>query len=340
MVKKESFPLRIWSGLFYPKHFKRMGQSIWLFGVFVDMITHEENGFGDVLGGAPITYTMIKDRIPVTRRQYVRYKNALVEHGYIICEASGRGLSIKVVKSKKYKRRTTVTKKSQDTPKHETDMSHIPVTNKLQVGNEKVTSDETNKSHHYIKDDIKEDIKETGNKEPEVSDYMKIWKIVHPIFNLPTFSYNSYSGEIIKTITRLGLDKTMAALEIFIKKIADHPPDGKIKDITDLFKWKKIDRYVAMIKIPDVLVYYACMICGDALQMSIQVFEKSEDARKKMGSCKCGSSRQDITADVAQITKEGGDNADIRRWITLKVEENSDPEKIKALINKSMEETE
>lgn len=305
------------------------------------MITKEENGYGHVLGGAPITYTMIKDRIPVTSRQYIRYKNALVEHGYIVCEPSGRGLSIKVVKSKKFRRRTPMTDKSHIKTKPMTKKSHVPMTDKSQSDDISVTPDMTKKSHPYNKDDIKEDIKETENIEPEVSEYMKIWKLVYPVFNLPEMAYSSYSGEIIKTITRLGMDKTMAALNIFLKKKTDHPPDGTIKDITDLFKWKKIDRYVAMIKIPDALVDYACFNCGNALRMNIQAFEKSDVARERMRACSvCGSTRQDITADVARIIKEGGDNADIRRWINQQIEINSDPEKINAIIQESMEETE
>jgi len=313
-----------------------MGQAIWLFGVFVDMITKEENGFGHVLGGAPITYTMIKDRIPVTRRQYVRYKNALVEHGYIICKHSGRGLSIKVVKSKKFRKRTPVTKKSQVTPKPMPDTSQVLVTELSQSSDLSVTPDETHLSPPYNNDDIKEDLKETEKVEPVVSDYMKIWKLVFPIFNLPEAAYQGYTGEIIKTISRLGMDKTMAALEIFLKKKSDHPPEGMIKDITDLFKWKKIDRYVTMIKPPKVLVYYACMSCGSTKQMDIVDFEKTKKNREGIAACSCRETRQDITSDIARIKNDGGDIADIRSWITKQVEDNNTPEKIRARINESL----
>lgn len=102
MGDEESFPLRIWSGLFKKKHWDKMGNAIWLFGMLIDKVTKEENGEGYVLGGKPVNYYDFKKEMPVTRKQYNRYMQILRDEGYIHTRKSARGLTIVIHKSKKF----------------------------------------------------------------------------------------------------------------------------------------------------------------------------------------------------------------------------------------------
>jgi len=38
---KNSYPLIIWSGLFRKKQWTRMGEAIWLFGLFIDIVKRQ-----------------------------------------------------------------------------------------------------------------------------------------------------------------------------------------------------------------------------------------------------------------------------------------------------------
>ena len=104
MTKKSSFPLLIWSGLFTEKHRKRMGMAIWLFMLFIDMVTKEEDGVGMVWGGKPISFQDVNNRFDISRRTYQNYLAILEEHHYIKTQRTQHGLVVMVNKSKKRRR--------------------------------------------------------------------------------------------------------------------------------------------------------------------------------------------------------------------------------------------
>ncbi len=253
MTKDESFPLRIWSGLFREKHWRAMGSAIWLFGMLLDKVTKEEdgksNGKGYVLGGAPITYKTFAQEIPFSERQYYRYLEKLRKGGYIHTHDTHRGLQIVINKSKKFKRRgdNTVTSPPTETagPTDRSGRGGVP------------------KKAAPLRD-YKEDYTETVVHRQQ---YMQIWKMIHEVFRLPEGSHGAYKDEIIETIQRLGFPITKKACGVFVENTDDHPPKGKIASISQLLHWKKIDIYVAMMPPVKKLRYYACLVCERVIQI-------------------------------------------------------------------------
>ena len=104
----KSFPITVWSGLVSTEHREKMGSAIWLYLLFIDWITKEKDDKGLVLGGKPITYDEVHDRIGISSRQYNRYLKRL--SGYIETTRTPNGYSIKILKSKKRKRKIKVPK--------------------------------------------------------------------------------------------------------------------------------------------------------------------------------------------------------------------------------------
>lgn len=254
----DSFPLRIWSGLFKKKHWSRMGPSIWLFGTLIDKVTKEENGKGFVLGGKPITYATLEKEMSITRRQYVRHIDILRDNGYISTKKTPHGLVIVINNSKKFStRKTPISDKNVTTGKG-------VVTEKSQAGDKNVPSGVTKKSQVYI--DNKVDSKGT-KKEIRQSDSLSLWNSLYTIFNLPVGSMTDYLTDINDTLRRLGIKTTTGAVEQFKKRTDDHPPDGKVKSISQFLHWKKIDEYVAMIPREKPLRYYTCPQCIHTLQV-------------------------------------------------------------------------
>jgi len=251
MTKDESFPLKIWSGLFKEKHWRAMGSAIWLFGMLLDKVTKEggTNGKGYVLGGAPITYETFAKDIAFSERQYYRYIDKLRKAGYIHTHNSHRGLQIVINKSKKFKRRGDKV----DSP---------PPTE---------TAGPPDKSGSAVLPDMAAPLIDTKEDYTEIEvppqQYMQIWKMIHGIFKLPEGSYGAYKSDIIETIQRLGLKITKKACEVFIEAVDDHPPNGKVNSISQFLHWKKIDEYVTMIPPEKKMRYYACLVCERVIQL-------------------------------------------------------------------------
>lgn len=249
MTTNDSWPLTIWSGLFKAKHWKKMGNAIWLFGMLIDKVTREENGQGYVLGGTPITYSTFKGELPITKRQYLRYLEILRGGNYIHTRNTHHGLIIVINKSKKFKR------------KRDKNVT-TPVTKTPGGRDKKVTTPATKKSPPLIDNTV--DIKETKSG---AVDFMQIWGMLHKVFKLPKSASKSYKDDIIETIQRLGMDTTTKACEEFLKRSADHPPDGRIKSISSFLHWKKIDEYVAMIEPEKEYRYYICLECSKVVKV-------------------------------------------------------------------------
>lgn len=102
--KDKSFPMTVWSGLAYAKHRKRMKEAIWLYIVFLDWTTKEEDDTGIVLGGKPITHAMVCDRLDISKAQYHRHIDALKKYNYIKADRTRNGLIVKITKSKKWRK--------------------------------------------------------------------------------------------------------------------------------------------------------------------------------------------------------------------------------------------
>lgn len=311
MTKGDSFPLRIWSGLFREKHWRAMGSAIWLFGMLLDKVTKEEKGKGLVLGGAPVSYMTFAKDIPFSKRQYQRYLEKLREAGYIHTQDTYRGLKIVIHKSKKFRRRGDG---RGTTPPSETALPSA----------RSGTGGVPDKAHPLI-DSTEVDYTET---EVHPQQYMIIWKLLHGVFKLPEQSYDAYKGDIIETIQRLGFEVTQKACKIFIEETADHPPNGKIKSISQFLHWRKIDEYVAMIPPEKKYRYFTCLVCERVIQIEEQ---KNVDEMLRLPSGQCNGPPQkpekahepkayiEVTATVVDCQGKGMSPPQIRAVIDMRI---------------------
>lgn len=286
-IPKKSYPLTIWSGLFEEKHRLVIGNAIWLFCILIDKTTFEEDGEGYVLGGKPCTYADFKDRIGVGDRQYKRHLDILRNGNYIHTRRTPHGLIIVIHKSKKWNARSR---------HHRTKMSPRSDIN--------VPTDVSEMSHVYI--DNKEDIKGTEEQ------ILFVWNRVRGIFNLPNRALVGYAIDIADTIDRLGYDETNEVLDIFVKTTEDHPPHGKIKDITVLFHWKKIDAYLSELPKPREKYYFTCLKCGLSRQILRREISSVELYLDDTKSFCCGQKKIDVTGIVVGAYASGMVRTQIR----------------------------
>jgi len=281
----DSFPLLIWSGLFKAKHWKKMGNAIWLFGMLIDKVTKEENGNGYVLGGTPVTYKTFEKELPITRRQYLRYLDILRDGDYIHTRNTHHGLTIVIHKSKKFHR-----KSDKKVTGAETNLSS--------GGDKNVTGAVTDTSPSNI--DTTEDTKKTKSGDEE---FQEVWVIMHKAFKLPKSASGSYKSDITATIQRLGMAITVKACGEFLKRTEDHPPDGRVKSMSSFFHWKKIDEYVAMIMPEKKSRFYACLGCIEQVNV-VKVEEHDRiDEQMQMPVNFCEdhpSPRYDVTRTVLE----------------------------------------
>lgn len=311
IITDQSFPLKIWSGLFREKHWRAMGSAIWLFGMLLDKVTKEENGKGLVLGGAPVSYKTFAKDIPFSKRQYQRYLDKLREARYIHTHDTHHGLIIVIHKSKKFTRGSDKTGTG-------------VVTETASPPAESGTGVVPDKALPLI--DSTEDYEE---REIHPQQYMMIWKMIHGAFKLPEQSYGAYKGDIIKTIQRLGFGITKKACEVFLKEVDDHPPEGKIKSLSQFLHWKKIDEYVAMITPDKTYRYFACLVCERVIKI-----EDREDIEQMLdrpsGKCTGPQGKPEkkheaqryveITATIVDCQHKGMSKSQIRTVIDKHIE--------------------
>jgi len=91
--------------LFEAPHYERMGAAIWLYGWLVLRQTHETDGVGFVLGGAPVSYREIEEETGFNRRTLERWMAHLRARSYIWTEARPGGISIRILRAKKFPQR-------------------------------------------------------------------------------------------------------------------------------------------------------------------------------------------------------------------------------------------
>lgn len=88
--------------LFEASHFEKMGTAIWLYGWLALRQTHQCDGFGWVLGGAPVNYREIEEETGFNRRTLERWMRTLREHGYVLTQAAPSGIVIRITRPKKF----------------------------------------------------------------------------------------------------------------------------------------------------------------------------------------------------------------------------------------------
>jgi len=120
------------NGLVDDKHYRAMGQAIWL---YIWLLDRETKSDGKVLGGKPVRYEDFSTSYPsIKKRVYVRYMQALRDGGYISTIRAPRGLVVKIEKPKKWsdapktahqKTNSDRTKSSYQKPSDRTKMTHL-----------------------------------------------------------------------------------------------------------------------------------------------------------------------------------------------------------------------
>jgi DNA-binding Lrp family transcriptional regulator len=119
----KGFGIYVKNNLLEPKHIENMDAAVWLYLWLLDKMTSvNENGVGKVLGGQPITYSLINAELGLSERTYQRWVSKLRETGYIKTIRTPYGLVITVNKAEKIfsSKRTAksgVSKKLSVTPK-------------------------------------------------------------------------------------------------------------------------------------------------------------------------------------------------------------------------------
>jgi hypothetical protein len=88
--------------LFEARHYERMGAAVWLYGWLVLRQTHQQGDIGWVLGGAPISYREIEEETGFNVRTLERWMHTLRREGYIRTEAAPAGVSVRIMKAKKF----------------------------------------------------------------------------------------------------------------------------------------------------------------------------------------------------------------------------------------------
>jgi hypothetical protein len=83
-------------------HYKRMGESIWLFLWYIDKTTFEENGQGKVLGGKPISDSEPAKVFGVPESTIAGWRKNLNRWGYVRTTRTPFGHTVVVAKSKKW----------------------------------------------------------------------------------------------------------------------------------------------------------------------------------------------------------------------------------------------
>jgi hypothetical protein len=102
-MREKDFNTGLRGVLFEAKHYARMGAAIWLYGWLVLRQTHQSQGVGYVLGGAPVTYREIESETGFNRRTLEAWMRVLRREGYIQTHNLPAGISVRILKAKKHR---------------------------------------------------------------------------------------------------------------------------------------------------------------------------------------------------------------------------------------------
>lgn len=98
----KGFGIYVQNDLLEPKHFKAIGQALWLYLWLLDKMTSiTEESVGKILGGSPIKFSTIKKDLPMSPASYTRYIAALEKAGYITALRTPYGHVFTITKAKK-----------------------------------------------------------------------------------------------------------------------------------------------------------------------------------------------------------------------------------------------
>lgn len=104
----KTFNVPVSNGLLEPKHYRAMGDAIWLYLYLLDKQTRrvDKDGHGKVSGGMPIRDSVIAGALGSSRRTVIRWRGVLERGGYITARRTSFGHVYAITKPKKWKETT------------------------------------------------------------------------------------------------------------------------------------------------------------------------------------------------------------------------------------------
>jgi hypothetical protein len=100
---EKSYPVPVWSGLISAKHRSAMGMAIWMFLWCIDRITIEKDGWGIVLGGAPVKDEVIRKLFEIDKETVHAFRQKLLAGRYITALRTPYGFVYRVRNSRKFR---------------------------------------------------------------------------------------------------------------------------------------------------------------------------------------------------------------------------------------------
>lgn len=222
----ESYPFPTYSGLLEPKHYKKIGNALWLFLWCISSTTKEVERegitWGIVLGNKPLKRKDLAEPFGVSERTVQRWLDDLEKYEYIKVTRAPYGYILTVKNSKKFKNRVD---KSVQSDRDRTKLSSPEWTE---------TSSHVDKSVHSNKDITKilNNTTTVTKKEPDSIDLIadrfaelrtaQEGRVIYP-------SAKDY--QVIAQIVAQGVpfSQTIELLERCFKEFEEREPKGKIK---------------------------------------------------------------------------------------------------------------
>lgn len=113
----KGFGIYVKNDLLEPKHFKAIGQALWLYLWILDKMTSvSEDGIGKVLHGVPIKFEAVEKDLPMGRRSYTRYIRCLEGCKYITALRTPYGHVFTITKAKKIFQKKEISQKCASEP--------------------------------------------------------------------------------------------------------------------------------------------------------------------------------------------------------------------------------
>jgi hypothetical protein len=99
-----NFNVGLTNALLEPKHYRAMGDALWLYTYLLDRQTRrlDRDGLGQVAGGLPIRDSDISGTIGSSRRTVIRWRGILLGHDYITARRTPYGHVYAIAKPKKW----------------------------------------------------------------------------------------------------------------------------------------------------------------------------------------------------------------------------------------------
>ncbi len=325
---KNSFPIKVWSGLLNEKHRKKMGESIWLFLLFIDWVTDEKDGIGRVWGGKPVTFNDIKKRYNISRGTYHNYLRLLEKEEYITTKRYRYGLSIFINKSKKRKKKTLDVQPTEQDRKKSVDNRASDVQDITPKDTESCTSGVQDtalgdtesctsllykdRHNNYYTKDTKKTEENFSNK------FLKnLWNPLSPIFNIDISLFGQYKPILIETIKRHSYWKINSAIQLFKKDKDVLPPKGRIKSIQTFLRFQ-IDEYISQVGELNSCNVFGCRACGKLYVVRIdQIGDIVKSCRDRL----CSGKTTNVTNKFIELLNRDMNYIQVMKILSMTIRE-------------------